>query len=543
MDNDYDYDYDNNKYECNYEWDSEYDVLNNILETTTEEPLTYNKKDSEILFNQKPKIELMQKEDLFNERDKIINEGMDYLYMTQDEATIVLIYYKWKFDRLSTIWYDNVEKNRELCGLSLSKDTLNQLDQKKVISNSNYCLVCSKSSKDNENNSYDSYEDQIESLECHHQFCRECWKEYLNEKTRSSNDILALTCPQKGCTIKVYNSLYEKYLTYENMALYTIAVLDDFVSHSDDIKTCPNQSCLLYTKLYNQSNKEIDIKCSCGTSFCFKCGQKSHQPCSCYLSSKLIKNKQQRDYLYIISNNNYRLCPICNQAIEKYDNSSNCVYMKCIKKYRGCGTVFCFECEAPWATHDSNIHTCTKRKFEIEYNAVKRKNMSKVYESFGPYYNNEEMLCYGRIEELEQIQSIKFISKELVLLKEISLLDLNYIINSLADLLKVYRVLMNSYVLCFYLLDKDAIEYLKSNQMVLKEELDKTNKYINYSSISSLLNITTINEFQKKSNCLKDKIINEIPLLIKYADRIVKAKKLYSLDNINLDLLENGLFK
>jgi replicative DNA helicase len=53
---------------------------------------------------------LMIKEDeLLKERNKIINEAVDYLYQDKNDATIVLINYNWNIEKLKDQWYDSAD--------------------------------------------------------------------------------------------------------------------------------------------------------------------------------------------------------------------------------------------------------------------------------------------------------------------------------------------------------------------------------------------------------------------------------------------------
>lgn len=299
-------------YDDDYNYEDENEYQNN--EMIKIEPKTdqiKNNKQNEIqishlqtLSEKTQSLVFMYKNDIMKERNRIINEGMDFLNKSRDETILILRYYKWAFDKLKSFFYDDVVTNVVLSGLALSEQTLEQLKKEKVI-HRNHCLICNVENKN-----------EFDSLGCKHQFCNTCWKEYLNEKAKSCNDVLQITCPQKGCPLKEDEGLFEKYFNYEIKALYNTAIFYDFISHSKYIQKCPNYSCRFYIKTYDYLPLETEIDCSCGISFCFTCEQNNHQPCSCYINSqwKIQQDALNADYLWIKANNNYRLCPICNQG-------------------------------------------------------------------------------------------------------------------------------------------------------------------------------------------------------------------------------------
>ena len=91
--------------------------------------------------------------------------------------------------------------------------------------------------------------------------------------------------PQEGCTLKVFEKLYSKYLNDKNsLAKLDKAIYKGFINRNEDIKQCPNERCHFYIKSSNHSAQEIH--CPCGKSYCFKCLKECHSPCSC----KLYKN-------------------------------------------------------------------------------------------------------------------------------------------------------------------------------------------------------------------------------------------------------------
>lgn len=86
----------------------------------------------------------------------------------------------------------------------LSKKQIEEFNASKAKNNKGYCVVC-----------YADFNDKSDpenislNLECGHQFCTGCWKQYLIEKiNQSALNCLNTRCQQKGCNMQVPYSVY-----------------------------------------------------------------------------------------------------------------------------------------------------------------------------------------------------------------------------------------------------------------------------------------------------------------------------------------------
>ena len=271
------------------------------------------------------------------EREKIISEACEKLFLERKDAILAMIYYEWNVDKLDN-WYENIEQNRINIGIDLSEEMKEKFKKENIESNGNICLICSE--KKNPNNNFCS-------LNCGHQFCEDCWIEYLKEKIKFPLNALSVKCPQNNCTCIIYEEFYYKFL-HDQYSLEKLnkIIYKNFIDRNQDIKQCPNINCRLYVKSNLHFPREIN--CLCGTSYCFKCSKESHNPCPCEMNKKWIE--LNKDYYYIASdeeksNNwieaNTKECPNCHQKIEKL---KGCNYMLCDKRFGGCGNAFCYVC-------------------------------------------------------------------------------------------------------------------------------------------------------------------------------------------------------
>ena len=61
-------------------------------------------------------VVLLKEDQLMSERDHTINEAMETLGMTRDDAILALIYFNWSYEKLSENWFNDVEGNKVKSG-------------------------------------------------------------------------------------------------------------------------------------------------------------------------------------------------------------------------------------------------------------------------------------------------------------------------------------------------------------------------------------------------------------------------------------------
>ena len=118
-------------------------------------------------------IDFLDEHQIMKEREKVIEEAKEKLFLERDDAILAMIYLQWKVDKLDN-WYDNVDENKIKAGIELSEKKKKELIKDGIESNGLNCLVC-----------FEDKNDKFFSLNCGHQFCSGCWTEYLKEKIKT----------------------------------------------------------------------------------------------------------------------------------------------------------------------------------------------------------------------------------------------------------------------------------------------------------------------------------------------------------------------
>ena len=488
--------------------------------------------------------------DIIKEREKVISQAQDKLFLERKDSILALIYYEWNIDKLDN-WYENIEGNKINSGIILSEEINKKLINDGIKPNGDICLICSEKKNNN-----------FFSLNCGHQFCDECWTEYLKEKIKLPLNALQVKCPQKGCTCIVYEHLYSKYLNNNDIKNLNIAIYKNFINKNDDIKKCPNEKCHLFIKSNNHYAREIT--CSCGTSFCYKCLNFYHFPCTCDIVQKWCELMKKYNYEYISPDENLsdkwieantKECPNCHQKIEK---SRGCNYMFCDPKAGGCGHAFCYVCEIDWQKHIDDHFYCNyynsesvkqkeiksqklKEELEIElieeefFKQEKESQNEKFFHFFKKYKEYDTSINKCNILKKTLGEKIGLIST----IHNIKLFDLMFIINAIEIIINAKNILKMSIIFEYFMKDGIQKDLFENSKEIIEKDIDDlynklSNDYLNmliqtdcYSFFSSIKTFKTsiLDLTNRINNCIKsftEDIENEF--ILELDDELIKQK-------------------
>ena len=394
-------------------------------------------------------INFLEETEISKEREKIISEAKDKLFLERDEAILAMIYFEWNLDKLDN-WYDDPDQNKINAGIELSEKLKKKLKKEGIESFGETCLTC-----------YEEKNDDFFNLSCGHQFCSECWTEYLKEKLKSPLGALEVKCPQYECTCIVREEVYKKFIKDKDLLeKLNKAIYKNFINRNKDLRQCPNPHCKYYVKSNMHSAREI--KCKCGFIYCFNCTKESHRPCSCEMFEKWNKlnDNSKNDDKWIEANT--KECPHCHQKIEKSDG---CNYMFCNPKAGGCGKAFCYVCETDWAKHSKDHFNCNKYTEQIQ---KKEKNAEKLREElkrygfyFSRYINNKNAVELVNTKLKDTIcEKINILNT----IKNLSIVETQYILDAVETVINGKRLLQNTYIFGYYMNDNDKKDYFEHEQ-------------------------------------------------------------------------------
>ena len=493
-------------------------------------------------------LRFLEEKEIIKEREKMILEAEEKFYLKRDDAILVMIYYQWNIDK-SDNWYENVEQNRINAGIDLSKDLIEQFKKDKIEANGNICLICSE--RKNKNNN-------LFSLNCGHNFCEECWTEYLKEKIKFPLNALQVKCPQNNCNCIIYEKLYKKFLKDENLLdILNKAIYKNFIDKNPDIKQCPNKSCHYYIKSNLHFAREIN--CLCGTSFCFKCSRESHYPCPCEIIKKWteIDNKfyytstdEEKSNKWIEANT--KECPNCHQKIEK---SKGCNYMLCNKQFGGCGHAFCYVCEAEW-TKDSKHHFyCNNNIKEVRKKKIKAQKLKEeleielIEEEFlkmeYPIMNGKLNSYYNRYKNIEKsietCNILKFNLHEkinlLMAIHNLIISDVDFINDAIDCVINSKRYLKNSYIFGYYMKDGQQKKLFENSQEILESNTENLHNIL---IDEQLNNIIETDEFDNNLfNKYKKTIKTLIDVINKYMKLFIEEIENNYISELDYDIIDH----
>ena len=468
-------------------------------------------------------INFIEEEDLSKEREKIILEAKEKLFLEKEEAILAMIYYEWNLDKLDS-WYDDPEQNKINAGIELSEKTKNQLEKEGVESFTDSCLTC-----------YEDKNENFYNLNCGHQFCSDCWNEYLKEKLKSPLGALEVKCPQYGCTCIVSEEVYKKFIKDKDLLeKLDRAIYKNFINRNEDLKQCPNPKCKYYVKSNNHTSR--DIKCKCGTKYCFKCSKETHRPCSCEMIEKWNKlnDNSKNDEKWIVANT--KECPHCHQKIEK---NQGCNYMLCDKRAGGCGHAFCYVCETDWEKHSKDHFNCNKYTEEIkkkEKNAKKIKEQLKRYDFyFTRYIDNKKAV---EIIENKLREDIGEKINLLLILKNLTILETNFILEALETVINGKNLLKNTYIFGYYMKDKKKKDFFEHKQGILQYWTEELHRLLIDYHLNDIIQEETYDTYNKLIIDYKNSVNNIMNSIQKYSKSLIDDIENDFISEINYKILD-----
>ena len=474
----------------------------------------YSDPDDDNNKNQGENYEILSPEVLDKERNQKIEEFIQISDLPKSQAELVLMNNNWNIDILMNDWYDKMQKIKENSGICQTKESIKQLNEylKKNKIEKGMCPVC-----------YTDIDpgDGL-NLGCGHEFCTECFKEHLKERMNDQLTLLGTKCPMKNCNFQVPSEIFKKLFKDDKneLNIYNKCLMRNFTESNADIKLCPNPKCDKIIKL--PGHGMFDIKCECGTIFCFKCLKESHRPCDCFMMEiweKKSKGDENENTKWLLINT--KQCPNCKKHIEK---NQGCNHMTCRKEAGGCGYEFCWICLGEWRPHGTSYYNCTRanpnilRKNEEKIKNIKSE-MERYDKSFTAYKDEENALKFAK----KLKDTIDLYKKVLIEKKGQTEMDLIFLDEALKTVIECHQILGNTYVFGYYMKKNSKNNSLyELHQEMLRREADLLHERLEMRYLTDILSISEKEKFDKEFISYKEKVNSLISTTNKFKGNILE---------------------
>lgn len=411
--------------------------------------------------------EVLTTEQILQHMIDCIREVNSVVEIPATTTRILLNHFRWDKEKLMERYYDG--------------------DQEKLFSEAHvvspYRKMIPKPPKKNTRISHSGVEEceiclmnlptsMMTGLECGHRFCTQCWTEYLTTKIIEEGMGQTISCAAHGCDILVDDATVMRLITDPKVKLkYQHLITNSFVECNRLLRWCPSPDCSNVVKV--QYVDARPVKCSCGHSFCFACGENWHDPVKCHLLKKWQKKCDDDSETSNWMAANTKECPKCNVTIEK---DGGCNHMVC--KNQNCKADFCWVCLGPWEPHGSSWYNCNRYDEEEAKAARDAQERSRAALQRYLFYCNRYM---------NHMQSLRFEHKLYAAVKEkmeemqqhnMSWIEVQFLKKAVDILCQCRQTLMYTYVFAYYLKKNNQSVIFEDNQRDLESATEKLSEYL-----------------------------------------------------------------
>lgn len=92
---------------------------------------------SETSFHRIKDYAVWSAEQIVDRQKKIINEAIELMGLSEDDAITALKHFNWNPEKLQERWFDNEDETRKTCGLEAKKDLVSRNMNKQDL-----CYIC-----------------------------------------------------------------------------------------------------------------------------------------------------------------------------------------------------------------------------------------------------------------------------------------------------------------------------------------------------------------------------------------------------------------
>ncbi|KAG8832946.1 hypothetical protein FRC17_000275 [Serendipita sp. 399] len=302
------------------------------------------------------------------------------------------------------------------------------------------------------------------ALSCGHQFCNECWTQYLEGKIRDEGECV-VRCMKDGCSILVPDSFIKDTADPKTYERFEELILRHYVSHITHLKFCPAPACSNTVSCHAAAAKSsLDsmvptVTCGQGHKFCFGCSIDSdHRPVLCNVAKLWVKKCQDDSETANWIKTNTKECSKCHSTIEKNG---------------GCKHEFCWVCMGPWSEHGTAWYSCNRYDDKAAIEARDAQSKSRIsLERYLHYYNR-----WANHEQSARLSSELYVKtekkmEEMQLTTDLTWIQVQFVRTAVEEVLRCRNTLKWTYAMAYYLDKGNEKELFEDNQRDLEKAVE-----------------------------------------------------------------------
>ncbi|QRW08394.1 RING finger protein [Ceratobasidium sp. AG-Ba] len=380
-------------------------------------------------------------EELEKQMEKDANQFAGIFGLELPTAMMFLRYMNWNKEQAIERFMEDQQTMLGKAGIIPPEPTRNSSKAKSVSkSEPLMCPVCC-----------DDSPEKMLSLACGHEFCSECWTQYLEGKIRGEGEV-QLACMAEKCRVLVPDAFVFERVSPVTRERFREGLVRQFVASVPKLRFCPHPSCV-YTVQCSAASRRSSLDTIVPTV-------------TCEISKLWLKKCQDDSETANWIKSNTKECTKCQSTIEK---NGGCNHMTCKK----CKMEFCWVCMGPWSEHGNAWYTCNR--FDEKDSVEARDSQSKSRASLERY-----LFYYNRYANHEQSAklSLDLYAKterkmeEMQVTSDLTWIEVQFAKKAVDEVIKCRNTLQWTYAMAYYLEKGNEKELFEDNQRDLEKAVE-----------------------------------------------------------------------
>lgn len=245
------------------------------------------------------KYELLSRNGIIDIMMKEIYEIVNILQVAEPIARYLLNHFKWAKEQLLDDYYNSPDLNVFFQSVGIENPTVYNNEENSQPQNSS-CGICLTTFS----------EIKSQNLVCGHQYCTDCWYQYLKTKVLDDGEGNIIKCPDPDCkTLIDYQTIVDLVPDANFKQQLQNLITNTFVLCNPLLRWCRTPGCDYVVKV--QKVDSVAVLCNCGFESCSQCGELWHDSVACALLKRWIQCSKDDPETEIWIQQNAKKCPKC----------------------------------------------------------------------------------------------------------------------------------------------------------------------------------------------------------------------------------------